>query len=432
LWKHEVSQRVAAHRKRKGSTATDSGVQSHGNFAGSGRASSAAARVAARYATAPKYSDLFAGETITAPSAPEPVAEQIMLLDMAAPSVVAPSVVGAESSKPVEQARVSIPDEGPVAKADWDSEWDFGNSFVVSTQHPLSEALKRESHRESWSAAGPVVETAGAQLQPLKDSWIGEQGQKIWNEPASKIEEEELAVSMVEPQAIHGNLIEFPYELVAARKVRPRRAEGIYGANADVEPQLSIFEVDPASISTQPDTVQQSVEAPEWARPERADLKLEAMQQQEPLAEPVFVEKPARAVELQAAPINRRVLAAVVDLGLVSLASLGVAAMVAMKASVLPTIREAEIGGGVVFAAIALVYLVISYTLARATPGMRYALLTLRTFDGRRPTREQRCRRLGALAVAMLPVGLGAVWALFDKQNLCWHDRMSGTYLRRI
>jgi uncharacterized RDD family membrane protein YckC len=140
----------------------------------------------------------------------------------------------------------------------------------------------------------------------------------------------------------------------------------------------------------------------------------------------------AKTVDLQAAPMNLRVLAAVVDFGLVSIASIGVAALVAVKATVLPTIREAEIGGAVVFAAIAVAYLAISYTLARATPGMKYALLSLRTFDGQTPSREQRCKRLGALALAMLPVGLGAVWALFDEQHLCWHDRWSGTYLKRV
>jgi len=28
-------------------------------------------------------------------------------------------------------------------------------------------------------------------------------------------------------------------------------------------------------------------------------------------------------------------------------------------------------------------------------------------------------------------MGLGAALALFDDQQLCWHDRLSGTYLRK-
>jgi uncharacterized RDD family membrane protein YckC len=431
LWKHEVSQRVAAHRKRKGSTATDGGQKTYANpgsnLAGSSRISSAAARVAARYASAPSYSDLFAVETRPEATATEPVPEQEMLLDFGTPTVAAP-----EASTEIEQVRLSMPEAAPMAMLDWDQDWDFGNSFAVSTHHPLSDALERESHRDGRSVVEPVAETAGAQLEALKDPWNEEEGQAIWNEPARFVQDEAPAVSMVEPQPIHGNLIEFPYELVATRKVRPRRAEGNYVSAVDAEPQLSIFEVDPASISTQPDLVERAAEAPAWSGPEWADLKLEASQQKEPAAEPVAEVRGAKTVDLQAAPMNLRVLAAVVDFGLVSIASIGVAALVAVKATVLPTIREAEIGGAVVFAAIAVAYLAISYTLARATPGMKYALLSLRTFDGQTPSREQRCKRLGALALAMLPVGLGAVWALFDEQHLCWHDRWSGTYLKRV
>jgi uncharacterized RDD family membrane protein YckC len=206
----------------------------------------------------------------------------------------------------------------------------------------------------------------------------------------------------------------------------------------DGEPQLSIFEVDPASVSIQPDAVEQPAETAAWSRPEWADMKLDAAQPQAPMAAPVQVVEPvaepmqAKAEQLLAAPMNLRILAAVVDFGLVSIAFLSVALLVAVKATVLPTLREAEIGGGLVFAAIAVAYLAISYTLARATPGMKYALLSLRTFDGQTPTREQRCMRLGALALSMLPVGLGAVWALFDEERLSWHDRWSGTYLRRV
>jgi hypothetical protein len=325
LWKHEVSQRVAAHRKRKSSTATDGGQKTYANpgsnLAGSSRISSAAARVAARYASAPSYSDLFAVETRPEATATEPVPEQEMLLDFGTPTVAAP-----EASTEIEQVRLSMPEAAPMAMLDWDQDWDFGNSFAVSTHHPLSDALERESHRDGRSVVEPVAETAGVQ-------------------------DEAPAVSMVEPQPIHGNLIEFPYELVATRKVRPRRAEGNYVSAVDAEPQLSIFEVDPASISTQPDLVERAAEAPAWFGPEWADLKLEAGQQKEPAAEPVAEVRGAKTVDLQAAPMNLRVLAAVVDFGLVSIASIGVAALVAVKATVLPTIREAEIGGAVVFAA---------------------------------------------------------------------------------
>jgi uncharacterized RDD family membrane protein YckC len=62
---------------------------------------------------------------------------------------------------------------------------------------------------------------------------------------------------------------------------------------------------------------------------------------------------------------------------------------------------------------------------------MWYAGIKLSTFDGVIPIREQRCRRLVALLLSVLPLGLGLAWALFDADHLTWHDRLSGTYLRR-
>jgi hypothetical protein len=38
---------------------------------------------------------------------------------------------------------------------------------------------------------------------------------------------------------------------------------------------------------------------------------------------------------------------------------------------------------------------------------------------------------MGALLLSVLPVGLGAAWLLFDDDHLCWHDRLSKTYLRK-
>jgi uncharacterized RDD family membrane protein YckC len=480
LWKNEVSQRVAAHRKRKGALANDAEPQSHSNSSKSIRLSATAARVAARYAAAPSYCDLLdyevrsgevrsgevrsgevrSGEVQSGQMERKQPAEQIMLLDLQpagpATSSEAPAshaqlgqaLASAETlsqeirhlSEPVAASRISMVAEAAAAKpdsaVDWDSDWGFGDNRAVSAQHPpqhpLSDALARESRREDWAGDEPAAAMTIAEVEAPATPAIEDQAYVGWSEPAEGSYAEAPVASAPDAYPIHGNLIEFPFELVAARKVRPRRAEGNYASAMDAEPQLSIFEVDPTSISTQPDLAALPAEAPAWSQPEWADLKLEAGEQAEIAVEAAADVKAAKTEELVAAPMNLRVLAAVFDFALVSVAFLTVAMLVVLKATVLPTLREAEIGGAVVFAAIAAAYLAISYTLARATPGMKYALLSMRTFDGQTPTREQRCRRLGALALAMLPVGLGAVWALFDEQHLSWHDRWSGTYLRRV
>jgi uncharacterized RDD family membrane protein YckC len=124
-------------------------------------------------------------------------------------------------------------------------------------------------------------------------------------------------------------------------------------------------------------------------------------------------------------------MAAVVDGALIAGAFLA-AAMVAMdRVTVLPGIKEIELGSAVALAVIGVLYEGLFLTLARATPGMKYASVSLCTFGGEKPTRAQRCGRLGALLLSLLPVGLGVAWAIFDDEHLSWHDRLSRTYPRK-
>ena len=62
------------------------------------------------------------------------------------------------------------------------------------------------------------------------------------------------------------------------------------------------------------------------------------------------------------------------------------------------------------------------------TPGMRWARLTLVNFDGQRPTRAQRLRRLVSAFLSFFAAGLGLLWALVDEETLTWHDHISSTF----
>ena len=79
-------------------------------------------------------------------------------------------------------------------------------------------------------------------------------------------------------QPIHANLIQFPRELVATRKVRPRRAEGPYAAMTEQGGQLSIFEVDPGAFTMEAaqTSVLEEAAAPAWKGPEWSGIKLDA------------------------------------------------------------------------------------------------------------------------------------------------------------
>jgi uncharacterized RDD family membrane protein YckC len=129
--------------------------------------------------------------------------------------------------------------------------------------------------------------------------------------------------------------------------------------------------------------------------------------------------------------MSRRMLAGLVDFSLVTGAFLGAAFTAVMNATVLPSLKAMELGSIAAVVLVGLFYYAFFFSLSKATLGMRYAGLAMRTFSGKRPNLKQRCARAAALVISIMPVGLGAVWALFDEDNLCWHDRLSSTYLRR-
>jgi uncharacterized RDD family membrane protein YckC len=63
------------------------------------------------------------------------------------------------------------------------------------------------------------------------------------------------------------------------------------------------------------------------------------------------------------------------------------------------------------------------------TLGLRLTRMQLRRFDGKPVSR--RIRRWRALAAAMsaAALGLGYAWCLLDEDQLCWHDRITRTYV---
>ena len=97
-----------------------------------------------------------------------------------------------------------------------------------------------------------------------------------------------------------------------------------------------------------------------------------------------------------------------------------------------PTGKPAELLGAFALALIGMLYYAFFFAMPVCTPGMMYAGIGLCTFDEKSPTRAQLRRRLGAMLLSLLPVGLGLVWSIFDDDHLSWHDRFSQTYLRKL
>ena len=123
-------------------------------------------------------------------------------------------------------------------------------------------------------------------------------------------------------------------------------------------------------------------------------------------------------------------MATMVDAALILSLVCGIAYLVASRFDHLPSIRVSEVCGVIVTLGIAALYEWFFLTYAKVTPGMRYAQLSLCTFDEETPNTAQVKGRLKAMLISVLPAGLGMVWSIFDEDQMSWHDRLSKTYLR--
>ncbi len=471
VWKEEVNRRLAEHRSRdgsgrKGASATEPQGPPENQRNASRRAMEAAARVAARYANAPSYSEVLANEARAALRAAEAASRAALQAQAAAQSVVDEIEAATEAEtedEPLAEAvmewriaPVPTPVAGDLFQNDFAPVTDFfdrsaesGPEFGPELVHlakpaahspaaPIAAAIE-EAAPLRWDLKLPTHPPMPVETRAARGQELFETGAEGWWRPAVAEPErsEPEQIEVVEPTPIPANLIEFPRELVAARKARPRLVEGLSAPEAAA--QLSIFEVDPVSISTDPALEESAAPAQAWAAPAWSGMELGAQPAREdvyePLPEPGTQAEAAAAMEaataLEPAPATLRLMALVVDGALIAGSLLATVMFAASKASVLPGLRAAEISMALAFVAAAILYQMFFFTLGGATPGMRYARIQLITFEGVSPVRAERYKRIVALMVSALPVGLGLAWALFDDDHLSWHDRLSRTYLCR-
>jgi uncharacterized RDD family membrane protein YckC len=73
-------------------------------------------------------------------------------------------------------------------------------------------------------------------------------------------------------------------------------------------------------------------------------------------------------------------------------------------------------------------FLFVVYT--GSTPGLRAAKLRLARFDGSPLNRRRRRWRVLASFLAAFSAGLGYLWCFVDQDGLCWHDRITRTYVQ--
>ncbi|MEO8737221.1 MAG: RDD family protein [Edaphobacter sp.] len=435
--KQQVAERLAAHRARHSNSAQQSAVPvaqiPAQPAAAKPRAARIAATVAERYAHSQSYRAFLAAEAeraIRQAEAAEAAAE------VAARNAQAIADAQNQLLAELDQWELSPPE--PIAS----TLSSFAGGGGSASPSPLSTQV---------SSAGLTVRLYDGPGYAIPEPFSGpfhprypQDQQNQFDEDERLALEDEIAFRQspifdepAEPTVgIPANLIEFPRQLVASRRARPRIAEGPLRDEAGLahDPaQLRIFEVEPAQISTEP--VAESAFT-EWSSILLGALPAYATADASPYDATRVPFSPA--LTPQTATLDLRLMAGIVDGCIIFAAFLSFAATFALALARLPgapaigtlTLQTATIGTGGTLALLTLLYQVLFFTFSDATPGMRYARIGLCTFGDENPTRAAMRRRIFAAVLSACPLGIGFIWAWLDDDRLGWHDRISRMYQR--
>lgn len=149
----------------------------------------------------------------------------------------------------------------------------------------------------------------------------------------------------------------------------------------------------------------------------------------EPAHRPESEKRPGIDVPLLSAPLGHRIFAAVID-SLIIAAACAIFGCIFWKMTAIPPPKIQVVGFlaglAVVFWA-AYQYLLVVY--AGTTPGLRLMHLELSRFDGRSMSRRLRRWRVLASFLSAISLGMGYGWVFLDEDSLCWHDRITHSYL---
>ena len=478
--KQQVAERLAAHRARRTGGAVTTTEQP--SAAPRGRNSRIAAAVAERYAQSKSYRAFLAEEAERAVREAEETARQAeaaaevaarnaqavaqvqydLLAELdgyAAEAAPAPALVETLAAEQTHQARTRAPEtevEQPRLNLPPERTFTAADLTVrLASELRRPEAPSAAHRTRHSSSAGPAHES----IEEI--AGVADPSETLFLDDEIAFRQAPVFEPVEAPVEIPANLIEFPRQLVASRRARPRLAEGPLREEAEHHhdpSQLRIFEVETEQISSEPAA---DSSAPEWtsilldAHPrdrhtEQGAYTYEAMRASVEYSMADVAVDPSGAqhlhpspetqhlyaAQLYVAPVELRVMAAAVDACAVLAGSMIFAGGFALTAShFLPdglrlSLPMAATSAGGIIVLLALLYQWVFFTFSEATPGMRYARIGLCTFTDENPTRSAMRRRIFAYALSMGCFGLGLLWTFLDDDRLSWHDRISGMYQR--
>ena len=462
--KQQAAERIAAHRARRARVVPPSQPSATPEIPAPtparSRSAHIAAAVAERYAQSPSYRTFLAAEAERSVRHAEAAADVALINAQAIAAAqqqlltdlehwdpdpedfaLGPVPVGGTDAytplpTPAELAQAQAQALENAVRQPFPSEWSIDHALVASAAPPPIAPVAPTFTVRLYDDAPPARLTYPERLtashasrfaaadpdegeDQLLDEEIAFRQDPIFEEPAG------------DPLPLTANLLEFPRQLIAARKARPRLAEGPLREDAGPDSatsQLRIFEVEPDQLSTNPPI---DPAAPEWS-----SILLAAHRHTEP--EPSLHPDYIPGAHIHTAPLHLRLMSALVD-GAILLGALasftGVFVLTVSHLSGNPEpvrvpLPIAAASAAAVLVVLTLAYHLIFFTVSDSTPGMRYARIALCTFNDENPTRAAIRRRLLFTALAALPLGIGLLWAFLDEDRLGWHDRLSSMYQR--
>jgi uncharacterized RDD family membrane protein YckC len=332
------------------------------------------------------------------------------------------------------------------------SEQQFAASLEDKPRFIVEEPVIQE--RETVAAEPVVTEQAVPQIEqdapspvqpdllspPPNDSWREEVAARLNNYrsrrrpkapkyPSLRLKFEEPAWTSNSPRS-EGSLAPIP------------EAEPVKDVVRSTEPPVNVAPVETGKLLEFPRTVYappqmldqladpvferpRILEAPEIVPPPPAlgGIHIEAEE------DVVEERRPGFDLPLQPAEMWRRWLASGID-GVIVLAAFAAFAAIFLRitAAELPWQQAASTSLGL----LGIFWATYQYgmlVLTGSTPGLRLAKLQLSRFDGTPVPRSLRRLRVAAVLLSGLSLGLGYAWAFLDEDRLCWHDRITRTYM---
>lgn len=315
------------------------------------------------------------------------------------------------------------------------------NNFRSRRRRPASGASAHASMRFDFDArdsmASPQAVASAAELQALPR--LEPEIAKIIAFPRA-VPEPQAAVA-VEEVAAEPRILEAEIEApeVEGRLETPSQGAAVAQGEMVVEWEPSP-EIHAQYWDQLPEPLADPVEDTIANQVLEADPEL-ALPQVSPLADIAFESAPVGAAQVfdlveddvafSIAPLFDRSIAGLIDVFIAAAATLvflgAFLGLAKPEMAKLPLLSFAVLIGAICWTAYQYIFLVHR----KATLGMEFAQLEIKTFDGEPAWPSERRMRVLGLALSCASLGLGFLWAFIDEDRLGWHDRITRSCLVR-